>query len=86
MNVPRDQVHTEYLAYCDTVEDNTAMNLLRFARLMKNIYPNVSSRRLGARNASKFYYHGLDVKKGSYLAIKKDMSTQMKPLTPLVKP
>lgn len=56
--VPRNAVYNRYVRVCAT-EKIRALNPASFGKLVRIVFPNIKTRRLGVRGHSKYHYCGI---------------------------
>ena len=76
MNIGRDALFSAYSDYCAS-QSTEHMSILWLAKLTKNVFPEVTSRKLGA----KVFLHNLHVKKSSPLVAVAHLASVHKSLT-----
>ena len=57
-SVPRGRVYANYVSRCGT-ERVTVLNPASFGKLVRVIFPDIKTRRLGVRGESKYHYCNL---------------------------
>eukprot|EP01137_Pigoraptor_chileana_P016810 Opistho-2@73936 len=67
VSLPRSTLYEHYQEYC-TVSGVDPVNAASFGKLIRHIFPNLKTRRLGTRGNSKYHYYGIRVKPTSSLA------------------
>ncbi|UYV67709.1 RFX3 [Cordylochernes scorpioides] len=77
VSLPRSTLYNHYLRYCSDMKIEP-INAASFGKLIRSVFVNIRTRRLGTRGNSKYHYYGIRVKLGSYLA---DLRDEIKPLT-----
>lgn len=60
-NVPRKNMYEHYQASCIT-NHLTPVNSATFGKLLRNVFPDLKTRRLGTRGQSKYHYCGIRVR------------------------
>ncbi|KAI9220081.1 RFX DNA-binding domain-containing protein [Blastocladiella britannica] len=66
-NIPRQDMFDHYKKYCET-HAVMPLNTASFGKFMRILWPDVKTRRLGNRGASKYHYCGVRVKGAQYEA------------------
>ncbi|GFR28130.1 DNA-binding protein RFX6 [Trichonephila clavata] len=71
--LPREIIYEHYLEFCKNEKIVPACKAT-FGKLIRSTFPNVTSKRLGARGHSKYHYNGIGIKQNSeyYQSIKID--------------
>ena len=66
VSLPRSTLYNFYLKHC---ADNKLdpVNAASFGKLIRGVFSNLRTRRLGTRGNSKYHYYGIRVKKSSSL-------------------
>jgi len=59
-SVPRNRVYSKYAERCGT-ERVIPLNPASFGKLVRVIFPNIQTRRLGVRGESKYHYVDLEL-------------------------
>ncbi|GFT75512.1 DNA-binding protein RFX6 [Nephila pilipes] len=62
--LPREIIYEHYLEFCSTEKIVPACKAT-FGKLIRNTFPNVTSKRLGARGHSKYHYNGIGIRQNS---------------------
>ncbi|XP_035231448.1 DNA-binding protein RFX6-like, partial [Stegodyphus dumicola] len=75
--LPREIVYDHYLEYCKG-KNIVPTCKATFGKLIRNTFPDVTSKRLGARGHSKYHYNGIGIKLNSDYSV---MSQGTKGLT-----
>lgn len=65
-SISREAVYHEYVKYIEE-SGYECMNAASFGKLIRSTFPFIQTRRLGVRGQSKYHYHGIGVRAGSYL-------------------
>lgn len=60
-NVPRRNMFEHYKIDC-TSQDLTPVNSATFGKLLRVVFPDLKTRRLGVRGQSKYHYCGIRVR------------------------
>ncbi|KAL7327058.1 hypothetical protein PS15p_209307 [Mucor circinelloides] len=60
-NVPRKNMYEHYQSSC-TANNMTPVNSATFGKLLRNVFPDLKTRRLGTRGQSKYHYCGIRVR------------------------
>ncbi|KAJ3361709.1 Transcription factor rfx3 [Allomyces javanicus] len=60
-NMPRQDVYDQYKLYCDTMSVPPVSSPM-FGKIVKIIFPELKTRRLGTRGQSRYHYCGIRVK------------------------
>lgn len=60
-NVPRRNMFEHYKIDC-TAQDLTPVNSATFGKLLRVVFPDLKTRRLGVRGQSKYHYCGIRVR------------------------
>jgi hypothetical protein len=81
----REVVYQEYADYA-VQQHREPMNAASFGKLIRAVFPNISTRRLGVRGQSKYHYHGIQISKNSYLAQRRSLDIYEKGSDVLSKP
>lgn len=66
VSLARSTLYSHYLSHC---KDNTLepVNPASFGKLIRSVFSNLRTRRLGTRGNSKYHYYGLRIKPSSPL-------------------
>ncbi|KAG8189206.1 hypothetical protein JTE90_013739 [Oedothorax gibbosus] len=65
--LPREIIYDHYLKFCQS-QKMLPICKATFGKVIRNTFPTVSSKRLGARGQSRYYYDGIGIKpKGEHL-------------------
>lgn len=67
VSLPRSTVYSHYHQHC-AVENIEPMNAASFGKLIRSVFPNIQTRRLGTRGNSKYHYDGVQIKQSSVLS------------------
>ncbi|GIY27625.1 DNA-binding protein RFX6 [Caerostris darwini] len=62
--LPREIIYDHYLEFCRNEKISSACKAT-FGKLIRNTFPEVTSKRLGARGHSKYHYNGIAIKQNS---------------------
>ncbi|GFX76981.1 DNA-binding protein RFX6 [Trichonephila clavipes] len=62
--LPREIIYEHYLEFCKNEKIVPACKAT-FGKLIRNTFPHVTSKRLGARGHSKYHYNGIGIKQNS---------------------
>lgn len=57
-NVPRSGMYQDYIATC-TARNIQPVNCATFGKLIRHIFPRITTRRLGVRGQSRYHYCGI---------------------------
>lgn len=85
VSLPRSTLYAHYMDYCAkaTVE---AVNAASFGKIIRQVFPNLKTRRLGTRGNSKYHYYGIRHKSSSTLneemPLQDKLNGDAKPRTP----
>lgn len=60
-NVPRSSMYAHYLKYCQQ-QGVRPVNSASFGKLIRSVFPDLKTRRLGTRGQSKYHYCGVRVR------------------------
>lgn len=60
-NVPRKNMYEHYKGYCNS-SGLPPVNSATFGKLLRNVFPDLKTRRLGVRGQSKYHYCGIRVR------------------------
>jgi hypothetical protein len=66
VNLSREAVFADYCAYAQT-HNFDELNCASFGKIIRAIFPDLQTRRLGVRGQSKYHYTGIRLKPQSYL-------------------
>ncbi|KAL6064722.1 DNA-binding protein RFX2 isoform X2 [Balamuthia mandrillaris] len=66
-SLPRSALFDHYLQFCEE-EGLESINAASFGKLIRTIFPQLKTRRLGTRGNSKYHYYGIRIKPTSKLA------------------
>ncbi|KAL7751643.1 hypothetical protein RI367_003109 [Sorochytrium milnesiophthora] len=74
--IPRQDLYDHYKRFAES-HDVAPMNAAGFGKLMRGVFPDLKTRRLGTRGSSKYHYCGicLKVKQPSYEQMMQQMSS-----------
>ncbi|KAG5456349.1 MAG: RFX DNA-binding domain-containing protein, partial [Olpidium bornovanus] len=61
-NVPRISLYSHYLKYCQQ-QGLRPVNSASFGKLIRSVFPDLKTRRLGTRGQSKYHYCGIKIRK-----------------------
>jgi hypothetical protein len=64
LSLPRQTVYEQYEEFCRQTKQDP-INAASFGKLIRAIFPNLKTRRLGTRGNSKYHYYGVCVVAGS---------------------
>eukprot|EP00127_Corallochytrium_limacisporum_P004366 Clim_evm49s158 gene=Clim_evmTU49s158 len=67
VSLPRSTLYAHYLEHC-TMHNLDAVNAASFGKLIRSVFPNLKTRRLGTRGNSKYHYYGIRVRPTSHLS------------------
>ncbi|KAK6318052.1 hypothetical protein J4Q44_G00113430 [Coregonus suidteri] len=62
--IPRSAVYMHYLDFCEK-HDTQPVNAASFGKIIRQQFPQLTTRRLGTRGQSKYHYYGIAVKESS---------------------
>ncbi|CAH1796789.1 unnamed protein product [Owenia fusiformis] len=62
--IPRSTLYIHYLDYCNT-NDCQPVNAASFGKIIRQQFPQITTRRLGTRGQSKYHYYGIAIKETS---------------------
>ncbi|XP_031420196.1 transcription factor RFX4 [Clupea harengus] len=62
--VPRNALYMHYLDFCEK-HDSQPVNAASFGKIIRQQFPQLTTRRLGTRGQSKYHYYGIAVKESS---------------------
>ncbi|KAK7453594.1 hypothetical protein BaRGS_00039633 [Batillaria attramentaria] len=62
--IPRSTLYYHYLDFCDA-NDTQPVNAASFGKIIRQQFPQITTRRLGTRGQSKYHYYGIGVKECS---------------------
>ncbi|XP_055998858.1 transcription factor RFX4-like [Ostrea edulis] len=62
--IPRSTLYSHYLDYCET-NDTQPVNAASFGKIIRQQFPQITTRRLGTRGQSKYHYYGIGVREAS---------------------
>ncbi|XP_077865030.1 uncharacterized protein LOC102802318 [Saccoglossus kowalevskii] len=62
--IPRSALYMHYLDYCEK-HDTQPVNAASFGKIIRQQFPQLTTRRLGTRGQSKYHYYGIAVKEAS---------------------
>ncbi|XP_052715851.1 transcription factor RFX4-like isoform X2 [Crassostrea angulata] len=62
--IPRSTLYCHYLDYCET-NDTQPVNAASFGKIIRQQFPQITTRRLGTRGQSKYHYYGIGVRETS---------------------
>jgi len=65
-SLPRSSLYSHYLHFCNAAGLEPA-NAASFGKLIRSVFPNLKTRRLGTRGHSKYHYYGIKIKDSSEL-------------------
>ncbi|CAG2246297.1 RFX4 [Mytilus edulis] len=58
--IPRSTLYYHYLDYCEA-NDTQPVNAASFGKIIRQQFPQITTRRLGTRGQSKYHYYGIGV-------------------------
>jgi len=67
-SLPRSTLYTHYVSFCSSMNIEP-VNAASFGKLIRSIFPNLKTRRLGTRGHSKYHYYGIRIKATSELRL-----------------
>lgn len=67
-SLPRSTLYTHYVSFCNSMTIEP-VNAASFGKLIRSIFPNLKTRRLGTRGHSKYHYYGIRIKATSELRL-----------------
>jgi hypothetical protein len=73
---PRNRVYARYVALC-AAERLKPLNPASFGKLVRAVYPDIKTRRLGVRGQSKYHYCGIKLRDDDPNAPTPDISAEM---------
>ncbi|GAB5574176.1 transcription factor RFX4 isoform X3 [Prionailurus iriomotensis] len=62
--IPRSALYMHYLDFCEK-NDTQPVNAASFGKIIRQQFPQLTTRRLGTRGQSKYHYYGIAVKESS---------------------
>ncbi|KAM8822013.1 transcription factor RFX4 [Eudromia elegans] len=62
--IPRSALYMHYLDFCEK-NDTQPVNAASFGKIIRQQFPQLTTRRLGTRGQSKYHYYGIAVKENS---------------------
>ncbi|XP_062403270.1 transcription factor RFX4 isoform X1 [Sardina pilchardus] len=62
--IPRSALYMHYLDFCEK-HDSQPVNAASFGKIIRQQFPQLTTRRLGTRGQSKYHYYGIAVKESS---------------------
>ncbi|XP_064597027.1 regulatory factor X 4-like [Liolophura sinensis] len=62
--IPRSTLYYHYLDYCER-NDTQPVNAASFGKIIRQQFPQITTRRLGTRGQSKYHYYGIGVRESS---------------------
>ncbi|XP_060081441.1 transcription factor RFX4-like [Ylistrum balloti] len=62
--IPRSTLYYHYLDYCEK-KDTQPVNAASFGKIIRQQFPQITTRRLGTRGQSKYHYYGIGVRESS---------------------
>ncbi|XP_067928251.1 regulatory factor X 4-like isoform X2 [Watersipora subatra] len=62
--IPRSTLYQHYIEFCENRELNP-VNAASFGKIIRQQFPQITTRRLGTRGQSKYHYYGIGVKEQS---------------------
>uniref|UniRef100_A0A674F1A3 Regulatory factor X, 4 n=1 Tax=Salmo trutta TaxID=8032 RepID=A0A674F1A3_SALTR len=62
--IPRSALYMHYLDFCEK-HDTQPVNAASFGKIIRQQFPQLTTRRLGTRGQSKYHYYGIAVKESS---------------------
>ncbi|XP_059165142.1 transcription factor RFX4-like [Physella acuta] len=63
--IPRSTLYQHYLNFCRT-NDTNPVNAASFGKIIRQQFPQITTRRLGTRGQSKYHYYGIGVRETSH--------------------
>jgi len=73
---PRNRVYARYVSLCAT-ERLKPLNPASFGKLVRAVYPDIKTRRLGVRGQSKYHYCGIKLRDDDPNAATPDISGEV---------
>jgi len=67
-SLPRSTLYAHYVSFCSSMNIEP-VNAASFGKLIRSIFPNLKTRRLGTRGHSKYHYYGIRIKATSELRL-----------------
>ncbi len=67
-SLPRSTLYAHYVGFCTSMNIEP-VNAASFGKLIRSIFPNLKTRRLGTRGHSKYHYYGIRIKATSELRL-----------------
>ncbi|XP_064638383.1 transcription factor RFX4-like [Lineus longissimus] len=64
ISLPRSVMYSHYIDHCHDNETEP-MNQASFGKIIRTVFPNIKTRRLGNRGQSKYHYYGIKIKENS---------------------
>ncbi|ESP00087.1 hypothetical protein LOTGIDRAFT_113173, partial [Lottia gigantea] len=62
--IPRSTLYLHYLDFCER-NDSNPINAASFGKIIRQQFPQITTRRLGTRGQSKYHYYGIGVRETS---------------------
>ncbi|XP_046343090.1 transcription factor RFX4-like isoform X1 [Haliotis rufescens] len=62
--IPRSTLYLHYLDFCEK-NDTQPVNAASFGKIIRQQFPQITTRRLGTRGQSKYHYYGIGVRESS---------------------
>ncbi|CAL1539110.1 unnamed protein product, partial [Lymnaea stagnalis] len=63
--IPRSTLYLHYLDFCEA-HDTNPVNAASFGKIIRQQFPQITTRRLGTRGQSKYHYYGIGVRESSH--------------------
>ena len=79
---PRNRVYARYVSLC-AAERLKPLNPASFGKLVRAVYPDIKTRRLGVRGQSKYHYCGIKLRDDDPNASTPDISGDVEEYSPL---
>jgi Glu-tRNA(Gln) amidotransferase subunit E-like FAD-binding protein len=57
-DLPKEQVYRHYREFCEETGVQQT-NCATFGKILRSVFPNLKTRRLGSRGNTKHHYHGI---------------------------
>ena len=73
---PRNRVYARYVGLCAS-EKLKPLNPASFGKLVRAVYPDIKTRRLGVRGQSKYHYCGIKLREDDPNVLTPDMSAEL---------
>eukprot|EP00126_Sphaerothecum_destruens_P012527 Sdes_comp21467_c0_seq1m20097 len=69
VSMPRSDLYDHYISFCKETDSNP-INAASFGKLIRAVFSNLKTRRLGTRGNSKYHYYGIKLRSGAFDAKK----------------